>query len=176
MARSTRKEINNHIEAVETIEHVAKGDGLPHPNHIEFVLEHYRPDLQSAADANKDHAFFTPVSLSLAFASMADTGGPDHIVDIGAGIGSLIYGLACNRGWQTDSLNITAIELNPDSVRVGNILFPWVNWVCGSIFDEGVWDQIGSYDFFVSNPPFNGQSAPSWVKHKGKTALDQPFQ
>ncbi len=46
-----------------------------------------------------------------------------RVVDIGAGIGRLAYGVLCANRWST-RVQVTAVEINSDYVQVGQRLLP----------------------------------------------------
>lgn len=109
------------------------------------VLEFYvPPDVTGAGQ------FFTPAEMSEALLGVMRIpfyDGNISILDPCAGIGHLLWPVA------RDTNGIVAYELEEECVKIGQRLFPKVEWHWEIPFDH--LDQIeGLFDFVVMNPPF----------------------
>jgi len=117
---------------------------------VDFVLDNWMP---SAGDVTSGQAFFTPEHIAYGLAMCTYHDG--HIIDMCAGIGRLSWEVLRHNLSNPDFLEVSAIENNPDFVRVGKKLMPQVNWVEGSIFEKSVWEQLSTASSFITNPPFS---------------------
>lgn len=157
MPKVSKLDLKAHKEALELL---AKPRDLTQAE-ILFVLDHYVPDAAAVTEYN---IFFTPRHVADIAALMSCE--EAHILDMCAGIGRLAYHLLLRRkGSGSRRLApITALEINPDLVKVGKKLMPEVNWFEGNVFDPDVYHRIGAFDLFMSNPPYRavpkGQKSP----------------
>jgi len=145
---------------------------------IEFVLRHWYPDAKNIQTIGA--SFFTPVEMSLAMMQLEINHDVARVIDLCAGIGSLIYGLYHSDPWRKDYDEVAAIEINPEFVKVGKRLFPDVMWVEGDVFDLPLLQHLkqayGPFDVAVSNPPFGNppginKDLTDWLSYQGKADL-----
>lgn len=85
---------------------------------VAFCLANWDPRADHKVVHND--AYFTPMPLALELARGVGGNGR-HVVDICAGIGHLAHAVLCANDWQ---VKITAVEFNPEYVRVGQRLLP----------------------------------------------------
>ena len=101
-------------------------------------------------DVGVSGAFFTPSDLALDFALEARTQDREEtVLDLCAGIGVLSWAYLT----RNPKAKITAIEQNPEWVKIGRKLLPNVNWICADISDLDL-KALGHFDKVISNPPF----------------------
>jgi hypothetical protein len=97
-----------------------------------------------------------------------------RVVDIGAGIGRLAYAVLCANWWNPRQVKMTAVEINPEYIKVGRRLLPEVTWVQGDMYDLHLWQSLPRFDEAVSNPPF-GQVLTDcdtgWIGYRGPAGL-----
>lgn len=151
MARLSKAELKLHKQA----EDLVSSDKELSSNEVFFVLENWSPHYNQ--QVSETGAFFTPPDVASTFAVMTIGDPFGRIVDLCAGIGSLLYPLKMRANrfeWHPDVEEVVAIEYNPEYVRVGKRLFPEVTWVHGSIFDLDLLKSLGRFDVGISNPPF----------------------
>ena len=172
MARLSKNRIKQHEQAIELLES-SKFDS-DNPEMVRQILIDLTP--QYMGHVSKNAAFFTPPDLGHELALMTATI-EGRILDLAAGIGSLMYGLKAHNLWSWDDVHeVYAVELNLEYVDIGRKLFPQVNWVCGNIFDCDLINSLGEFDFVVSNPPFgrvvsgNGVDT-TWLNYQGSLHL-----
>ncbi len=137
----------------------------------EFVYRHWRED---AVHANaKNAAFFTPIGVARLVA--IEVGDRHRVVDAGAGIGVLSWAILERQLWSSDAVDLTCIEFNPEFVEIGKRLLPEAEWICADIFDVFLWESLGEFGVFVSNPPFGRafklQADTSWLNYCGSMHL-----
>lgn len=138
-----------------------------------FILKNYNP--MATNNVTSTGAFFTPLELAREFDIFARPEG--SLVDLCAGIGTLAFSIyyyslmsgGSRRGWLTQDIErITCVELNPEYVEVGKRVLPEANWVEGSVLDERLISDIGTFDAAISNPPFgNIQGEADWLNYQG---------
>jgi len=125
------------------------------------VLEFYIPP-----DVTGSAQFFTPAEMSEALLGVMGIPFYDDnisILDPCAGIGHLLWPLS------RDTSGIVAYEIEQECVKIGQRLFPKIEWHWEIPFDH--LDQIeGVFDFVVMNPPFNVTRgmAPGWEMCSGR--------
>jgi trans-aconitate methyltransferase len=120
----------------------------------------------------KNQAYFTPLPLALDTALYVGSEGR-QVVDIGAGIGRLAYGVVCANRWSTQ-VQVTAVELNAEYVKVGQRLLPEVNWVQADFYDQATWLALPQFDEAISNPPFGDvvtNRDTDWLGYRGPAGL-----
>lgn len=101
-------------------------------------------------DVSASGAFFTPPDLALDFGlEVCCEVKEETILDLCAGIGVLSW--ACLT--RNPKSKITAIEQNPEWVKIGRKLLPQVNWICADISDLNL-RELGYFDKVISNPPY----------------------
>ncbi|MBL4590345.1 MAG: hypothetical protein JKY96_00140 [Phycisphaerales bacterium] len=151
MSKLTKKETSVHNQALDLL----NKDKLTFTDR-RFVLDNYH---ESATNMNGiAGAFFTPKSTARDFSLEVRTGGA--IVDLCAGIGSLVFDLVVQADYEQQDIDITCIELNRDYYDIGRKLFPEANWILGDITDFKLWSKLGfdplnkRFDQAISNPPF----------------------
>jgi hypothetical protein len=134
-----------------------------------FVLENWQ---ESASHINTvAGAFFTPLALAMDFAIEANEG---RIIDLCAGIGMLSFAMRQRNAFNSEPLDITCIEINPDYVAVGRKILPEARWIEASVLD--VLDMgLGHFDFAVSNPPFGNVKRAGGKKGPRYTGSDFEF-
>lgn len=111
------------------------------------VLEFYIPP-----DVTGSAQFFTPAEMSEALMSYMNIPFYDDnisILDPCAGIGHLLWPIA-----RDTNHGIVAYEIEQECVKIGQWLFPKVEWHWEIPFDHLV-EIEGTFDFVVMNPPFN---------------------
>lgn len=143
-------------------------------NDIWFVLKHWNPNTKG--NTSKNAAFFTPINAAhglITTTTMAD----GRMLDLGAGIGRIVYWIKEHSHWQHWNLDgeIIALEINPEYVKVGKRLFPDVTWICGDMFDYDTIKSIGRVDNVLSNPPFGRvqttKGGGDWLAFSGEASL-----
>lgn len=162
MAKLTRVETKAHDEAMALI----NLDRRLTPAEVDFAHCNYHP----AAEHNvtKNAAFFTPAGP--AYVVAMNTYVDDRVVDLGAGIGALAWAV-----WQRSEgkADLTCIEWNPEYCRVGEKLLPEARWINRDMFDQSLWEELGSFDYGISNPPFGrvagDKTTRSWLKMTNPT-------
>ena len=170
MGKLTKQQLKQH----EIAEDLLWGSDKPlKRDAVAFCLEHWDPRALSGQHVAKNQAYFTP--LSLALDACAYVGGDGRrVVDIGAGIGRLSYAVLCANLWNPRQVRLTAVELNPDYLRVGRRLLPQVEWVEGDFYDQGLWQRLPPFAEAVSNPPFGRvvtECALDWIGYRGTAGL-----
>lgn len=121
----------------------------------EFVLNNFREE--AVVNINGSGAFFTSPSLSWAFGlcvteNPANVEDRETVVDLCAGIGSLGYHLL----QRFNHINLVCVEMNQTFVKVGRKLLPQATWICGSISDPMIIEELLRLNIStaISNPPF----------------------
>lgn len=121
----------------------------------EFVFNSFLEE--AVVNINWSGAFFTGSSLSWEFGlcvtdSPARSGDRETIVDLCAGIGSLGFHLL----QRFDHIDLICVEMNENFVKVGRKLLPNAKWICGSVSDQAVIDELLKLNICtaISNPPF----------------------
>jgi len=159
----TKSQSRSHLQALKLL----KNDVLTIEERI-FVIENYH----EAADTNNraSSAHFTP--MNLAFDLQLEICSAPRLIDFCAGIGTLAFAHFCRlfSGHSTGTVDfeIVCIEINPVYVAIGKKILPEATWICGSIFDASVQEQIAGkkFDCSVSNPPFGrfacSEKAPTY--------------
>jgi hypothetical protein len=113
--------------------------------------------------------------MSLAIDAGKHIGGDGRqVVDIGAGIGRMAYAVLCANWWDPRRVRVTAVEINPEYVKVGQRLLPEVTWVQGDMYDLHLWQSLPRFDEGVSNPPFSQvltDSDTGWIGYRGPAGL-----
>ncbi|ELT46859.1 methyltransferase [Brucella intermedia] len=134
-----------------------------------FVLENWQ---ESASHVNSAAgAFFTPFDLAMDFAIETY---PGRVIDLCAGIGMLSFALKMRHIYQSEGLDLTCVEINPDYVSVGRKLLPEANWIEASVFDVLDMD-LGHFDIAVSNPPFGAIKRPDGKRAPRYSGSDFEF-
>lgn len=109
-------------------------------------------------DISRAGAFFTPSDLALDTAlELGQCDAEIKVVDLCAGIGVLSWAVLT----RCPNAKITAIEQNPEWVKIGKKLLPEVNWICADLADLNL-QELGYFDCAISNPPFG--NVPSLKK------------
>ena len=139
----TKAQTKAHEQAMELVEAAEAGTVIT-DNDREFILDHYHPG--AAHNIGKGGVFFTPREVADTAAGFHNGGG--RVLDACAGIGCLAYHL---KAWSR-SAKLTCVEINPEFVRVGRVVVPDAEWICGSVFD--ILPQLRQFDSAISNPPF----------------------
>jgi predicted RNA methylase len=75
------------------------------------------------------------------------------VVDIGAGIGRLAYAVLCANWWDPKQVQVTAVEINPEYVNIGQRWLPEVTWVQGDMYDLLLWQILPCFNEAISTPP-----------------------
>ncbi|UKK94968.1 methyltransferase [Brucella pseudogrignonensis] len=134
-----------------------------------FVLANWQ---ESASHVNSAAgAFFTPFDLAMDFAIETYAG---RIIDLCAGVGMLSFAVKMRHVFQSEGLDLTCVEINPDYVAVGRKLLPEANWIEASVFDVLDMD-LGHFDIAISNPPFGAIKRPDGKKSPRYTGADFEF-
>jgi SAM-dependent methyltransferase len=163
MAKLTKQQLRDHQEALKILE---IDRDLIYDERL-FVIQNWRP---TSGDVTANDAFFTPWSMAEMLA--LDTYDQGHILDLCAGTGRLSLAMYFRSLTWPGHLKITAVEKNPDFIKVGRKVLPEVQWIEGDIFDLALWNRIGKFDGVVSNPPFSSTTAKvDWLKYKGPLSL-----
>lgn len=169
MSKITRSQLNLHEQAEELL---WGNDKRLNHDEVAFCLEHWDPRALSGKHVAKNQAYFTPLPLALDMALYVGGEGR-QVVDIGAGIGRLAYGVLCANRWSTQ-IQVTAIETNSDYVQVGQRLLPEVNWVQADFYDQATWLALPQFDEAISNPPFGDvvtDCDTDWLGYRGPAGL-----
>jgi len=169
MSKITRSQLKLHEQAEELL--WGSDKTLDH-DEVAFCLEHWDPRALSGKHVAKNQAYFTPLPLALDTALYVGSEGR-QVVDIGAGIGRLAYGVLCANRWSTH-VQVTAVELNAEYVQVGQRLLPEVNWVQADFYDQATWVALPQFDEAISNPPFGDVVTDcdvNWVGYRGPAGL-----
>jgi len=169
MSKITRSQLKLHEQAEELL--WGSDKTLDH-DEVAFCLEHWDPRALSGKHVSKNQAYFTPLPLALDTALYVGGEGR-QVVDIGAGIGRLAYGVLCANRWSTQ-VQVTAIELNAEYVKVGQRLLPEVNWVQADFYDQATWLALPQFDEAISNPPFGDVMTDcdtDWIGYRGPAGL-----
>lgn len=149
MSKMTKKMVKEH----ERVCNLLAVDRNLTKEEVEQVIVWWDPRY-SAGSISKSAAFFTPWDIAQALVMMT-CGSHGRILDLCAGIGSLIWAVKAHNGWNWDNVDeVVAVELNPEYVAVGQKLFPEVRWIQGSMLDQTLWRRLGKFDITYSNPPF----------------------
>lgn len=140
---------------------------------VAFCLEQWDPRALAGKQVVRNQAYFTPLSLAMD-AGRYIGGDGRQVVDIGAGIGRLAYAVLCANWWNPRQVQVTAVEINPEYMKVGQRLLPEVTWVQGDMYDLYVWQSLPHFDEAVSNPPFGQVLTDSdigWIGYRGPAGL-----
>jgi predicted RNA methylase len=138
----------------------------------EFILEHYHPG--AGNNVKSVGAFFTPRQLArdLAHLILSPRGRATTYLDLGAGIGMLTH--AVKMFWAQDkdahNMNFICVEVNEDYCTIGKKIAPYATWINADMFDEGLWQEVGTVDFILSNPPFGRTlkgASTKWLNYQG---------
>lgn len=131
-----------------------------------FVYENWFPAYNN--QIGKIASFFTPYGLTKDF-QLHICG--DRIIDLCAGIGVLSFGYFHHvKDWDNKIIEVVCIEQNPEFVKVGKKLFPEATWICTDAIDEKTYNDLGHFDYAVSNPPYGNikhSSSAQWLLYKG---------
>ena len=157
MAKLTKRQLNAHNQACEILQQpeLSFDDKW-------YVFENWHEGAEK--DVTASSAFFTPLDLARDFS--IDVCG-ERVIDLCAGIGALSFALYhCGYGRYGTTPKITCVEINPRYVEIGKKLLPEATWICADAFD--VYDQLGSFDTAMSNPPFGrmtgaGRKGPAYT-------------
>lgn len=116
-----------------------------------YILENFH---EAATNLNGlAGAFFTPEGLARDFS--IEVGRCKSMIDLCAGIGRLAF--ACRESAQ----RIVCVEQNPEYAAVGMHVMPDAEWIVGDVFAI---DEIGHFDWAISNPPFGAIKTGSSFK------------
>lgn len=164
----TKKQLKLH----EQVEDVLWGsDKLLTWDEQEFVFRNYDP--RADHRVGKIQSYFTPYEIAAtAMCYVGDDG--RKIVDIGAGIGVLSHRVLRYVEWTQNEIEVWAIELNPEFVRVGKRILPEINWICGDALDKNIWAGLPVFDEIISNPPFGNletDTSTDWIGYQGPGGL-----
>ena len=145
----TRKEIKAHEAACELI---GLTRGLDIDERISIVDNWHEGanHVNSAAGA-----FFTPFDMSFHVGMYAGHG---KVLDLCAGIGSLSLGTEVHNC--PGNNDFTLVEINPDYAAVARRVMPDAEIIVGSVYDEGLMNELRQRDFdvVISNPPFGSST------------------
>ncbi|MEI2607284.1 MAG: hypothetical protein V9G20_01505 [Candidatus Promineifilaceae bacterium] len=169
MSKITRAQLKFHEQAEQLLWGTDKT--LTH-DEVAFCLEHWDPRALSGKHVAKNQAYFTPLPLATDMALYVGGEGR-RVVDIGAGIGRLAYGVLCANRWST-RVQMTAIEINSDYVQVGQRLLPEVTWVQADFYDQATWLALPEFNEAISNPPFGDVVTDcdlDWIGYRGPAGL-----
>lgn len=169
MSKITRSQLKLHEQAEELL---WGSDKRLTRDEVAFCLEHWDPRALSGKHVAKNQAYFTPLPLALDM-TLYVGGEGQQVVDIGAGIGRLAYGVLCANRWST-RVQVTAVELNAEYVKVGQRLLPEVNWVQADFYDQATWLALPQFDEAISNPPFGDvvtDCDTDWLGYRGPAGL-----
>lgn len=134
-----------------------------------FVLENWQ---EGATHVNSAAgAFFTPYDFAMDFAIETHAG---RVIDLCAGIGMLTFAVKMRHFYQSNRLDLTCVEINPDYVAVGKKLLPEATWIEASVFDVLDMD-LRQFDIAVSNPPFGAIKRPEGKRSPRYTGADFEF-
>lgn len=168
MTKLSRAKIKAHERVCQLIE----SDKLLGQDDVHEVITHWSPSY--SGQISKGAAWFTPLPIAQTLVAMT-TNVEGNILDLCAGIGSLLYAMKSSTWWRWEGVEqVWAIEVNPEYVRVGKRLFPEVNWICGDMFDLDTLRALPKIDSVVSNPPYGNvdtTSKPDWLNYKGVAHL-----
>ena len=116
-----------------------------------YILENFH---EAATNLNGlAGAFFTPEGLARDIS--IEVGRCKSMIDLCAGIGRLAF--ACRESAQ----RIVCVEQNPEYAAVGMRVMPDAEWIVGDVFAT---DEIGHFDWAISNPPFGAIKTGSSFK------------
>lgn len=136
----------------------------------EFVLDHWTPLATNRTDVAG--IYFTPVNMAQEMAVfMPDWG---RIVDLCAGIGRLSWALCQHTRFYSKIKEIVAVEINHEFVEIGRKILPDVRWVQGNVFDQGLWHDLGAFNYAIGNPPFGRvktRNETDWLRYQGDADL-----
>jgi SAM-dependent methyltransferase len=170
MGKITKQQLRLHEQAEQLL---WGGDKPLRRDEIAFCLEHWDPRAAAGKHVARNQAYFTPMSLARDTA-MYVGGDGRRVVDICAGIGRLAFAVLEANLWRPQEARVTAVELNPDYVRVGRRLLPQAEWICGDCFDRDLWRWLPRFDEAISNPPFGAVVAngdTGWIGYRGPAGL-----
>ncbi|MBP8057106.1 MAG: methyltransferase [Chloroflexi bacterium] len=169
MSKITRSQLKLHEQA----EQLLWGSDTPLTHdEVAFCLEHWDPRALAGKHVAKNQAYFTPLPLAMDTALYVGGEGR-RVVDIGAGIGRLAHGVLCANRWSTQ-VQVTAVELNAEYVKVGQRLLPEVTWVQADFYDQATWLALPQFDEAISNPPFGDvvtDCDTDWLGYRGPAGL-----
>lgn len=143
---------------------------------IDKIYEDLNPG--GFGDVSANAAFFTPYYLAQDVAVMCQARG--HVLDLCAGIGMLSYRTHQMDSYEHRIKSIACIELNPMPVEIGKKLLPQANWICGSVFDKTLIENvlkekgIDRFDSIESNPPFGkvlAKEKVDWLNYNNNRDL-----
>lgn len=151
MTKISKFALNNHQKAMDLVE-LERDLTI---SEKEFILENFLEE--AVVNINWSGAYFTGADLAWEF-GLCVTDNPDNIddretvVDLCAGIGSLGFHLL----QRFEHIDLICVEMNEDFVKVGRKLLPNAKWICGSVSDPDVIDELLNLNICtaISNPPF----------------------
>lgn len=170
MSKITQQQLKQHEEAEQLL---WGSDRRLERDEVEFCLTYWDPRADSGRHVARNQAYFTPMALACE-AAMYVGGNGRRVVDICAGTGRLAYAVLAANGWQPQAVQVTAVEFNPEFVRVGQRLLPEVDWVLGDCYDLSLWQSLPRFDEAISNPPFGKvvtAYTTDWVGYRGPAGL-----
>ncbi len=142
------------------------------------AVDNYLARCEMAKAAISNHATWTSSGRARSTGSgrvwAVDCGNGRHVVDICAGTGRLAYAVLAANGWQPQAVQVTAVEFNPEFVRVGRRLLPEVEWILGDCYDLSLWQSLPRFDEAISNPPCGAvvtEHDTDWVGYHGPAGL-----
>lgn len=151
MSRISKVALKNHEDAMALVE-LERDLKL---SEKEFVLANFMEE--AVCNIGWSGSFFTGEDLAWEFGlcvtdSPSKFGERERVVDICAGIGMLGFHLL----ERFDHIDLVCVELNETFVKVGRKVLPSAHWICGSITDKNVIEQLKSMQIqtAISNPPF----------------------
>jgi SAM-dependent methyltransferase len=170
MSKITKQQLKQHEKAEALL---WGSDRQLNHDEVAFCLEHWDPRAASGKHVAQNQAYYTPMTLA------RDTGmyvGGDgrRVVDIGAGTGRLAYAVLCANYWNPKQVRVTAVEFNPEYVRIGRRLLPEVEWIEGDFYALSLWQSLPRFDEAISNPPFGKVVTThdtAWVGYRGPAGL-----
>jgi SAM-dependent methyltransferase len=170
MSKITKQQLKQHEKAEELL---WGSDRQLNHDEVAFCLEHWDPRAASGKHVARNQAYFTPMTLARDV-GMYVGGDGRRVVDIGAGTGRLAYAVLCANLWNPKQVRVTAVEFNPEYVRIGRRLLPEVEWIEGDFYDLSLWQSLPRFDEAISNPPFGKivtTCDTKWVGYRGPAGL-----
>ena len=152
MAKMSKTKLKLHQEAMSLV----RSNKELTMQEKEFILEHYKPYADhNVTDTN---AFFTPMvlaqSATIEMPNPDEYDSPVRMLDLCAGVGMLSFAYYHYSGYDTRNVEIVCVELEEEYVEVGKRILPEATWIQGSIMDTTIFEELGKFDCFISNPPF----------------------
>jgi type I restriction-modification system DNA methylase subunit len=141
MGRKERQRWRDNEKAQDIVQ---KPSGNITEEDIEFLKESYTSVGGLIPSEYTRGAFFTPTHVAKFICKYLNVNKDSKVLEPSAGAGVFLE-------YIPESCETTAIEINPTSANIAQLIYPKVNVINGNTFDNLKEDH---YDYVIGNPPF----------------------